>query len=171
MNRFNIKEQILNLFALVLLQLPLLYKITLFERAFAFFYIGFLLLLPVTLSKSYLMIVGFFTGLIVDVFSNTPGIHAGACVLVMFIRNIWLRVVEPDMQELTNLNVSIIKGLGFLKFMFPLIFLHHVVIFTVENGGLYLFRLLGEKIFYSSMFSFIIIFIVSMLTAQRKYRL
>lgn len=161
MNRVSIKEQVLNLILLLLVQLPLVHRITLFEKAFGFFYVGFLLLLPRTLSRSYMMLIGFISGLIVDIFTNTPGIHASASVGVMFIRNFWLKVVNDDSQELTNLNVSTLKKSGFIYFVFPLVLVHHFLIFVIENGGFHLFGMVLSKVVFSAIFSTAIIFVIN----------
>lgn len=161
MSRVSIKEQILNFILLLLVQLPLVHRITLFDKAFAFFYVGFLLLLPRTLSRSYLMLIGFLTGLLIDIFTSTPGIHASACVGIMFIRNFWLNVVNDDSQELTNLNVRILRKSGFLYFTFPLVLLHHFLIFVIENGGFHLLGMVLSKVFFSAIFSTTIIFIIN----------
>ncbi len=171
MNRINIREQIFNCIALLFIQLPLLYRITLGDRIFGFFYIGFLLLLPFKVSRPYLLLAGFSTGLIVDVFSNTPGIHAGACVFVMYIRDLWLRIVIDDTEELTNINHISLKKTGFILFVFPLVFVHHVIIFLVENGGLHLFGLLISKAILSALFSFTIVFVLNYLIVPKARRI
>ena len=170
MTRISIKEQILNLILLLLVQLPLVHRVTLLDKAFGFFYIGFLLLLPRTLSRSYLMIIAFFSGLLVDVFSDTPGIHASASVFIMFIRNFWLNVVNDDVQEVTNLNVSSLKKTGFIYFIFPLVFIHHFLIFVIENGGFHLFGIVLSKTFFSTLFSSTVIFIINFIIAPKKQR-
>lgn len=168
MNRLNVRELILNFVFLMLIQLPLVYRITLFNKAFGFFYVGFILLLPTRLSRSYLMLIGFFSGLLVDVFTNTPGIHASACVFVMFVRNFWLKVINDDWQEIMNLNVVSLKKSGFVGYLFPLIFVHHAILFIVENGGLQHFGSLFTTIFFSAIFSFIIIFAINFLLNSNK---
>lgn len=170
MTRISIREQILNLILLLLVQLPLIHRVTLFDRAFGFFYVGFLILLPRTLSRSYLMVIGFFAGLLVDVFTNTPGIHASASVFVLFIRDFWLAVVNDDSQEITNLNVESLRKTGFIIFVFPLVFIHHFLIFIIENGGFHLFGMLLSKIFFSSIFSFIVIFVINFIITPKRKR-
>ncbi|MEQ9402239.1 MAG: Rod shape-determining protein MreD [Cyclobacteriaceae bacterium] len=170
MSRISIREQVLNFIALLLVQLPLLYRITLFDRAFGFFYVGFLLLLPFRLSRSWLLLAGFFTGLIVDIFSNTPGIHAGACVFIMFIRNGWLRIVNDDTEELVNINHISMRKTGLLIYLLPLVFVHHLLIFFIENGGFYLFGMLLSKTIFSSFFSFTIIFVLNYLIVPKSGR-
>ncbi|MEQ9466956.1 MAG: Rod shape-determining protein MreD [Ekhidna sp.] len=169
MTRISINEQILNLILLLLVQLPLIHRVTLFDKAFGFFYVGFLLLLPRTLSRSYLMLIGFLSGLLVDVFTNTPGIHASASVFIMFIRSFWLNVVTDDAQEITNLDISSLKKSGFVYFIFPLVFVHHFLIFTIENGGFHLFGMVLSKVFFSAIFSTVVIFTTNFaITPTRK---
>lgn len=170
MTRISIKEQILNLILLLLVQLPLVHRITLFDRAFGFFYVGFLLLLPRTLPRSYLMVIGFFSGLLVDVFTDTPGIHASASVFIMFIRNFWLRAVDDDAQEITNLNLESLRKTGFIYFVFPLVFIHHLLIFIIENGGFHLFGMVLSKVFFSAIFSTLIIFIINYIISPNRKR-
>lgn len=170
MTRISIKEQILNLILLLLVQLPLVHRITLFDRAFGFFYVGFLLLLPRTFSRSYLMVIGFFGGLIVDVFTNTPGIHSASSIFVLFIRNFWLNVVNDDAQELTNLNISTLKKSGFIYFVFPLVFVHHFLIFVIENGGFHLFGMVFSKVFFSAIFSTTVIFVINFIITPNRRR-
>lgn len=171
MNRLSLKELVLNFTFLLLLQLPLIHRITLFGKAFGFFYVGFLFMLPVNLSRSYLMIIGFASGLMVDVFSNTPGIHAAACVFVLFIRNIWLAVMSDDWKEIGNLNINTLKWVGFALFVLPLTFIHHFIVFTIENGGFLFFGDLLTRIFLSTLFSFSIILIINLLVAGNQKRL
>ena len=170
MNRLSIKQQVLNFIFLLLLQLPLIHKAILFDRAFGFFYVGFLLLLPVGLSRSYLLLIGFLTGMLVDIFTDTPGMHAFSCVFVMFFRNFWLSVVSSDWRELGNLNVGTLKNLGFMTFIVPLVLVHHLFLFSIENGGFHLFGMLINKVFMSTMFSSAIIFSLNFLMAANRKR-
>lgn len=171
MNRINIKEQILNLFLLLLVQLPLIHRVTFLDYAHGFFYVGFILLLPQALNRSYLMIIGFVSGLVIDIFCNTPGIHASASVFIMFVRNLWLGIANnDDRQELTNLNVATLNKLKFLYFIYPLVFVHHFILFVLEDGGFHLFRLTISRIFFSSIFSTIIIFAINFMITSNKRR-
>ena len=171
MTRINIKEQILNLVLLLLIQLPLVHRITLFDKAFGFFYVGFLILLPRSLSRTYMMLTAFFAGLLVDAFSNTPGIHASASVFIVFVRNFWLSVIDDDAQEISNINTTTLKKTGFAFFIFPLVFVHHFLIFSIENQGLHLFGALMGRVFFSTMFSCVIIFIVNFIISPSRRRI
>ncbi|QLH47146.1 MAG: rod shape-determining protein MreD [Bacteroidota bacterium] len=51
-----------------------------------------LMLLPVNIPHVVLMLCGFFTGLTMDLFCNTPGMHAAACVLLCYVRPYLLKL-------------------------------------------------------------------------------
>ncbi len=171
MTRLNIKEQVFNLILFLLIQLPLVYRIVLFDNAYGFFYVGFILLLPGTLSRTQLMVVGFLSGLLVDIFTNTLGIHASASVFIMFIRNLWLKVVYDDSQQVININIITLKKKEFIYFTFPLIFIHHGLIFFIENGGFHLFGMVISRVISSAIFSTIIVFIIKFATQSNRKRL
>jgi rod shape-determining protein MreD len=47
-------------------------------------YLLFIILYPVNGNRSGLLITSFLLGLTMDVFSNSGGVHAAACVIILF---------------------------------------------------------------------------------------
>ncbi|MBV6648052.1 MAG: hypothetical protein KI790_21500 [Cyclobacteriaceae bacterium] len=168
MTRINYTQQAIQFLVYVMIQLPLLYKYILFDRAIGFFYVGFLLLVPYGLNSIFSLIAGFMTGLLIDIFSNTPGIHASACTLIMFVRDYWLRTSIGVPEE--DINISIYQ-LGFRRFLvysLPLVFIHHLLVFSIEHGTMLgYFKIVMSKVFYSTLLSFISILLVNYLIAKR----
>lgn len=171
MIRINYIQQAFNLIVFLLLQIPLLHKLILFDKAFGFFYIGFILFLPYGLNRSLTMVIAFFSGLIIDVFSNTPGIHASACIFLAFSKDFWYNMVMGVSDDDVYLDWNNLKIWGSVGYLFPLIFIHHLIIFTIENGGFNSFGLLLSKIVYSSIYNFIVIFGLSFLTSPKARRI
>jgi hypothetical protein len=143
----------------------------LFELAFPFQYIGLIILLPHLTQRALVLWLAFFLGLLVDVFSNTPGIHSGATVFIGFARLRWLQVVDDTAPEELDLTLSSLGWVRFALYIFPLIFVHHAIVFILENEGLSWFLHLLAKIFWSSIFSFAIIWLVAMYIAPKKRRI
>lgn len=170
MVRVNYVRQAIHLFVFLILQIPFLYKLVLFDQAFGFFYVGFILFFPYGYNRSVSMGAAFLSGLIIDMFSNTPGIHASACVLIAFVKDGWFQLVIGADDDV-DLSWNELKVWGSLKYLLPLIFLHHFLIFTIENGGFSAFGILFGKILYSSIYSFIIVFGLSFLMAPKARRL
>ncbi|MFT6866697.1 MAG: hypothetical protein ACJA08_001532 [Cyclobacteriaceae bacterium] len=168
MIRINYTRQITHFFAFMLLQLPLLYKFILFDVAFGFFYIGFILFLPLGLNRTTAMIIALLSGLLIDVFSNTPGIHASACVFIALVRNYWYLASIGDYEDDVNVSWNQLRIWGSLKYLLPMIFMHHLIIFIVENDGLSDFIHLTNKIIMSSLYTFIMVFGISLLIAPRE---
>ena len=99
-----------------------------------YIYVMILLLLPVELASWILIIISFFTGLTVDFFSGTPGMHAGACVAAGFVRPYILRVMSPRDGYEPGATPSM-KTNGFRWFMIYsalIIAIHHTVLFYLE---------------------------------------
>ncbi|MEO0332548.1 MAG: Rod shape-determining protein MreD, partial [Bacteroidota bacterium] len=70
MNR-HLLPQALNFVIFFIIQILVVRKLVLFDVAFCYVYLAFLLLLPIELSVMTAMLLGFITGLFVDIFYNT----------------------------------------------------------------------------------------------------
>lgn len=170
MNSPNIQRYLVLFGILILLQIPLLHNWVFFDLGFPFLYIGFLLFLPQQLSRVWLLIAGFFIGLLMDVFSNTPGMHASATVLVCFVRTRWYNVILETSDEELDMTLT---SLGWIKLtlaFLPLILLHHLTLFALENEGFNGLGHLLAKVFWSSVVSFFLIALTALGTAPKKKR-
>ena len=75
------------LYAVILLiQVLLLNHINLWGYATPFLYIWLILKLPYDMPRGLVITLGFITGLIIDIFCNTPGMHAFATTTLAFMR-------------------------------------------------------------------------------------
>lgn len=79
------------------------------------------------------MLLGFLMGLIVDIFSNTMGVHTFACVLVCFVRNSWISLLFSTLNAQQD-EVSAIRvgWLDYVKYIVGLVLLHHTVLYMLE---------------------------------------
>lgn len=149
----------------LLLQVTLVRNMVLFDVAFCYVYLAFLILLPFEIRPVLLMIIGFLCGLMVDIFYDSLGIHAAACVLIAFIRPFWTKTVPPRGGYEMGMRPTIkIMGFSwFLTFTLPLILIHHAVLFFVEAGGLHLFGFTLVKVISSTILTFLVIVILQYL--------
>ena len=84
--------------ALILMQVLILKNIDLGSYAYYFkiwIYPLALLMLPLRLPAGIILTLAFATGIIVDMFYNSAGMHAGACVAMMFFRPLFINILEP----------------------------------------------------------------------------
>ncbi len=151
--------QVFSFFAYLLVQALLFKNLVLFDRAFCFAYIGFLLLLPIESSVIILLVLGFVMGLGADVFYDSLGIHAASCVFIMFVRNYWLNLLTPQ----GGYDPGVIPSIAldgwqwFSSYALPLIFLHHLVLFFAEAAGFGLFSFTFVKVLASTLFTFMVL--------------
>ncbi|HWA34935.1 MAG TPA: hypothetical protein VG737_12425, partial [Cyclobacteriaceae bacterium] len=129
-------------FVLYLLAQVMLFKqLVLFNTAFCFVYVAFILLLPIETNSMVLMLVAFVLGIGVDVFYDSLGLHAFSLVLVAYLRNYWLGTITPqggyDAGEGPTLAVNGLQW--FMVYSLPLVFVHHFVLFFTEAGGFGIF--------------------------------
>lgn len=100
-------------------------------------YLFFILMLPFnTSNKNTYLIIAFFTGLIIDAFQNSMGMHAFACVLIAYARiPILLRLV-PQLKSKTQTTIEFsMKEFGVqisVIYTCILVFIHHFVLFAIE---------------------------------------
>ena len=80
-------------FCLVMLQVLLFNNIELGGLINPYFYIYLVLIMPLSLNLSVQLLLAFVAGLIVDIFSNTWGMHAAATTLVAFVRPYLLKLL------------------------------------------------------------------------------
>ena len=99
---------------LVLFQALVLNQMHIGGYATPFFYIYFILKFNSRVSRNNLMLWAFALGLIVDMFSNTPGMNAAAATCLAFFRAPLMRLITlRDMDEGFRPSV---KALGFSSF-------------------------------------------------------
>lgn len=118
----------------VLLQILITRNIVLFNYAFCFVYVGAILLLPTEVNRTFLLIVGFLTGLVVDVFYNTLGLHAAATLLIAYLKPFWVDIQLETKGATDRVEISLSElGLGtFLTYLLPLVLIHHAALFFIE---------------------------------------
>ena len=144
----------------------------LFDVGFCFVYIAFLLLLPFDISKVMLLILGFSTGVLVDVFYDTIGIHAAACTLLAYIRPYVIMFTTPRGGYEANMRLSL-QGMGndwFIPYILILTFIHHSVLFFLEAIQLDLFLFTLSKAVSSTLFTCVVIVLVQYLFYSSKSR-
>lgn len=119
---------------LIIFQVLILNNINLGGYINPFFYIYFILLLPFSVSRWMLLASAFLLGLVIDVFTNTPGLNASACVAMAFARPFVIRIISTGSESPIGINPTI-KNQGikwFLYYAIILIFVHHFILFYLE---------------------------------------
>ncbi len=145
---------------LVLIQVLIFNNIQLSGYINPYIYVLFILLLPFDTPGWLLLVLGFLTGISIDLFSDTMGMHTIATTLMAFLRPFVLNIISPRDGYETGSNPRVLYyGLSwFFKYAAILIAIHHFVLFYIEIfhfGGF--FSTLLRVILSSAVTLFIII--------------
>jgi len=161
-------------FILVLAQVIVFNHICLFNVAVPLVFIYLLVRLPITLSVNWMLTIGFFLGLIVDIFSDTYGMNTLACTIEAMMRKPILRLYVPREEDLTRPEPSM-YSLGtatYLKYLLTLTLLYCSLIFLIEAFTFFNpVRLLLRIVFSTILSMALMIGIDSFMTPQSEKRL
>lgn len=127
-------KNILRFIFLVLFQVLILNHMNLSGYINPYIYVLFVLLLPVRINKSLLLFFAFLTGLTIDYFGNSLGLHAAATVFMAFARPAVIKAFFNHIEFFPEEEPGLakIKAGGFLKYTLVLVFIHHALLFYLE---------------------------------------
>jgi len=135
-----------------------------------YFYIFFILLLPIKTPAWLSLLSAFALGFIIDIFSQSPGLHTAASVLIAFIRPFVIfslktsREINQDQEpNLTNMGFT-----WFISYSIILILIHHTFYFFLEIFRFTNYLDTFYRIIASGFATFISILIAQLLTYQKS---
>lgn len=171
----DLVKNIFRLIIFILVQVFVLNKIPhLHQFVVPYLYYLFILWLPFTMHRMALLGVGFLTGLLLDYFMMTPGLHTAACVLIAYVRPFLINLmIAKDASELTYHEPSP-RGMGwgpYFIYVFILTLLHHIYLVFLQwldFGSFFSFLI---KVGATTGISMLLILTVELLFPRRlKYR-
>ncbi len=125
----DLLRNILRFAVLILVQVYVLNKVPHLHRfIIPYLYFLFILWLPFSVSRQWLLVIGFFTGLVLDYFTMTPGLHAAACLLIAYVRPFLISILTP--KDTTEFNYrepspKAMQWTPYLVYVLVLTLLHH----------------------------------------------
>jgi rod shape-determining protein MreD len=130
----NLAKYLLIFVVSVLLQVLIFNNLLIARFISPFFYILFILLLPIDTPRSLLLFLSFILGFSIDIFTNTPGVHASASLLIGFIRPGILGLISSR-ETLDSVAAPRVQNMGlqwFLTYTTFLVISHHLFLFFIE---------------------------------------
>lgn len=97
-------------------------------------FIMFVMLLPFNTPRWIVLVLGFTSGLAVDMFNNSAGMHAACVTLLAFARPAVIRMLTP-VSGYEGIEAPSVYRLGFVWFLtFTMICtgIHHIAYFSLE---------------------------------------
>lgn len=95
-------------------------------------YILFIILYPVNGNKSGLLIASFLLGMIMDVFSNSGGIHATACLALAYFRPSIFKFSFGVSYEYQTIKLNDVLTPERFSFISLSVVIHHFTLFLLE---------------------------------------
>jgi hypothetical protein len=152
---------ILRFFFLIIFQVLILNHINLGGYINPYFYIYFILLLPFSTPRWMLLVLSFILGIGIDIFTNTIGLNAAACVFMGFARPFVISAISSGPESLIGDTPSL-RNQGmkwFLYYAIILVLVHHVSLFYLEIFRLTEFFATFVRILLSSTFTLMLVLI------------
>jgi rod shape-determining protein MreD len=123
-------------------------------------YLLYIILYPVNSNRSGLLISSFLLGITMDMFCNSGGIHATACVILAYYRPYIFKFAFGLSYEYQTIKLN--ESLTPERFSFILVsvILHHIILFTLEA---FQFKFIWDillRTLFSSIFTIIISIII-----------
>jgi len=146
----------------LVLQILVIRNFVFFDVAFCFVYIACILLIPDEIDPIWVILISFLIGLLVDIFYNTAGVHASACVMIGYLRSYIIKFLFPTKGVESDITISLkeMGGERFIRYVAILTIIHHSLLFFVEAGGFQFFLITVLKIICSVIFTMFLIIIL-----------
>ena len=164
MNQENLKI-ISSFVIIILLQVGVFNNMDLFNIINPSFYLLIFILYRTNFDKTSLLLLGFFTGLIIDLTAQTYGCHTISTITICFLRS---ELESYSFGVNSNLPKAMISGTTLtnrLSFFLSIIFIHQLIYFSLI---FFSFSFIDSIIFYTLLNS-IITFIVIWTTTKIFY--
>ena len=171
MNSKIVLVNILRWFILLFIQIILLRNLSLYSLSTPFVYILFLLLLPFGIPNIVLYLLAFITGLTLDAFYDTMGVHATACVVLAFVRISFISIsLNRDAIDDPEPSLSYMGFQWFSLYAFLCVIAHHLVLFFLETFKVTEIGYTLMRCGLSCIFTLLIILLVEFIFYKRTSR-
>ncbi|MET0466493.1 MAG: rod shape-determining protein MreD [Chitinophagaceae bacterium] len=137
-------------------------------------YYLFILWLPFRISRIGLLFAGFITGMTLDYFMNSPGLHAAPCVLIAYLRPFIINILSPKETAEFNYREPSPRSMGwtpYLVYVLILTIFHHLYLVVLEWWSFGSFLHLLIKVISTTAISMILVIITELLFSRKmNYR-
>lgn len=142
---------------LVLTQVLLLNHVDFLGYINPYLYILFIITFPFSGNKSLLIFLSFLLGLTIDVFGDSGGVHAAACVVIAYLRPFILKYSFGISYEYNVIRINNVDFGQRLIYVTSMVFIHHLVLFSMEIFNINHIMLILKSTLFSGIFSTILI--------------
>lgn len=156
---------------LVLLQALIFSKINFNHIATPYIYILFILLYPAYRNRYVFLLLCFLLGWGVDLFEDTGGIHAFACITIGFLSKYIIRMVSgTKFFELEEFRYSDFNAGQWIFYTVLMVFIHHFLLFFMESLSFSNFGGIMKRTVFCSAFTLLFVYFYLILFRKRAER-
>jgi len=156
----------------IILQIFVLNQVQISGYINPYFYIIFILLLPVKTPAWLNLILAFLLGFIIDIFSQSPGLHTSASVAIAFLRPCIMYSLKSsgELDKDLEPNISNMGAKWFISYAVLMIIIHHSIYFFLEVFSFQSILNTIYRILLSSFATFVTIILAQLLTYKKSQK-
>ena len=156
-------------FVLLLAQVVICNNINFFGFINPYIYIIFIFLFPIRENRLILLLVSFLLGMMVDMFSDSGGVHAAAAVSLAYARPILLKTSFGTLYEHQSIKFSNTEIGSLITYITFGTLLHHFILFSLEIFNITDILLILKNTLFSSIFTILVsVLIIILFIRNRK---
>jgi len=153
---------------LVLAQSLVLNNINFLGYINPYIYILFIILFPIKNNRMLFIFLSFLLGLSVDLFLDSGGVHAAACVTIAYVRPLILKFSFGMIYEHQTIKFSNTEFGQRLTYFSIIIFIHHLLLFSLEIFNASNILLILKKTLFSGIFTILICLLITVLFSSKR---
>ena len=133
-----------------------------------YIYIIFIFLFPIREERLILLLASFLLGMMIDLFSDSGGVHAAAAVSLAYVRPILLKSSFGMLYEHQSIKFSTTEIGSLISYISIGTVIHHLILFSLEIFNISNILLILQKTLFSSIFTIILSVLIIILFSRNK---
>lgn len=115
-----------------------------------------------------LLLTSFLLGMLIDIFSDSGGVHAAAAVTLAYIRPVLLKSSFGMLYEHQSVKFSNTEPGSLMTYLILGTLTHHLILFSLEIFNISSILLILKKTLFSSIFTIILSLVIIILFSRNK---
>jgi len=154
--------------ALVLIQVLVLNNINFLGYINPYIYILFIILYPIKNNRLLFIFLSFLLGLAVDLFLDSGGVHAAACVSIAYARPVILKFVFGAVYDHQTIKFTATEFGQRITYFSIITVIHHLILFSLEIFNSSKIILILQKSLFSSIFTILLCILITILFSRKN---
>ncbi len=163
-----VSSNIARFIVLILIQVIVLNNINFLGYINPYIYILFIILYPIKNNRLLFIFLSFLLGLTIDLFLDSGGVNAAACVSIAYIRPVILKFVFGIIYDHQTVKFNTIEFGQRITYFSIIVLIHHLILFSLEVFNTSQILLILKKTLFSSIFTIILCILITILFSRKN---